>query len=162
MSMLRKFEPGKLGFDAKRMAPLAHSMEEFFEDFPPRRWMERYEPLGFKWPIGIDFERSFRLDILDRDKELIVRGELPGVEKDAVEVTVAGDYLTIKAERRFDEKVKEEQFYRHELGCGELTRTVPLPAEVDAEKIHAKLEDGILTVTLPKLRAEKRRTVKVT
>jgi HSP20 family protein len=162
MSMLRKFEPGKPGFDAKRMAPLTHSMEEFFEDFPPRRWMERYEPFGFKWPMGINFEHSFRLDILDRDKELIVRGELPGVEKDDIEVTVTGDYLTIAAERKFDEEVKEDQFYRHELGFGELTRTVALPAEVDAENIHAKLEDGILTVTLPKLRVEKRRTVKVT
>lgn len=161
MSMLRKFEPGKLGFDAKRMAPLTHSMEELFEDFPPRRWMERYEPFGFKWPMGIDFDRSFRLDILDRDKELVVRGELPGVERDDIEVTIAGDYLTITAERKFDDEVKEDQFYRHELGFGELTRTVALPAEVDAEKIHAKLEDGILTVTLPKLRVEKRRTVKV-
>jgi HSP20 family protein len=162
MSMLRKFEPGKLGFDAKRMGPLTHSMEEFFEDFPPRRWMERYEPFGFKWPMGIDFERSFRLDVLDRDKERVVRGELPGVEKDDIEVTFAGDYLTIKAERKFGEEVKEGEFYRHELGFGELTRTVTLPAEVDAEKIHAKLEDGILTVSLPKLRVEKRRTVKVT
>lgn len=161
MSILSRFEPRKGLIDVKRAAPLTHSMEEFFEDFPPRRWMERYEPFAFKWPMGIDFERSFRLDILDRDKELIVRGELPGVDKDDIEVTVAGDYLTIKAERKFGEEIKEDEFYRHELGFGELTRTVTLPAEVDAEKIHAKLEDGILTVTLPKLRVEKRRTVKV-
>jgi len=162
MSILRKFEPGKLGFDAKRMAPLTHSMEEFFEDFPPRRWMETYEPFGLKWPMGIDFERSFRLDILDRDKELLIRGELPGIEKDNIEVTISGHRLTIEAKRQFEEETEKDKFYRHELGFGELVRTVALPVEVDAENIHAELEDGILTITLPKIRAEERRTVKVT
>ena len=161
MSILRKFEPGKLGFDAKRMAPLTHSMEEFFEDFPPRRWMETYEPFGLKWPMGIDFERSFRLDILDRDKELLIRGELPGIEKDDIEVTISGNRLTIEAKRKFEEEIEKDKFYRHELGFGELVRTVALPVEVDAENIHAELEDGILTITLPKVRAEERRTVKV-
>ena len=161
MSMLSKFDPLKRGVDVKRMAPLTHSMEEFFEDFPPRRWMETYEPFGLKWPMGIDFDRSFRLDILDRDKELMVRGELPGVEKDDIEVTISGDRLTIEAKRSFEEEDKTETFYRHELGYGELVRTVALPVPVDAENIHAELEGGILTVTLPKVRAAERHTVKV-
>jgi HSP20 family protein len=162
MSMLRKFDPRNLGIDSKRMAPLTHSMEEFFEDFPPRRWMETYEPLGLKWPVGIDFDRSFRLDILDKDKELLIRGELPGIEKDEIEVTISGNYLTIEAERKFEKEDEDDKFYRHELGYGELVRTVALPVEVDAEKIHAELKDGILYVRLPKIQAVERRTVKVT
>jgi len=162
MSMLRKFEPWKAGFDGKRMAPLTRGMEELFEDFPPRRWMETYEPFGLKWPMGMNFERSFKLDILDRDKELLIRGELPGVEKDDVEVSISGNYLTIEAERKFEEKTEEDKFFRHELGFGELMRTVALPVEVDTENIHAELEDGILNITLPKIQAVERRTVKVT
>jgi HSP20 family protein len=161
MSNLTKSEPRTRGFDVKRMAPLTNSMEEFFEDFPPRRWMETYEPFGLKWPMGIDFDRSFRLDILDRDKELLVRGELPGVEKDDIEVTISGDRLTIEAKRHFDEEDKKETFYRHEMGFGTLVRTVALPVPVDAEKIRAELEGGILKVTLPKVRAAERHTVKV-
>jgi HSP20 family protein len=161
MSMLSKFEPRIRGIDAKRMAPLTHSMEEFFEDFPPRRWMETYEPFGLKWPMGIDFDRSFRLDILDRDKELLVRGELPGVDKDDIEVSISGDRLTIEAKRMFEQDDETETFYRHELGYGELVRTVALPVPVDAEKIHAELEGGILTVKLPKVRVAERHTVKV-
>ena len=88
MSMLHKFEPRKRVIDVKRTAPLTHSMEEFFEDFPPRRWMETFEPFGWKWPMGIDFERSFRIDLMDHEKELIVRAELPGVEKDDVEPAI--------------------------------------------------------------------------
>ena len=161
MSRLHKFEPRKRMIDVKRTTPLTHSMEEFFEDFPPRRWMETFEPFGWKWPIGIDLERSFRVDVVDREKELLVRAELPGVDKDDVEVTVSGDRLVIEAEREFEEEEKKESFYRHELGYGELTRTIALPVGVDVEHIKAELKDGILNVTLPKIQAAERHTVKV-
>ncbi len=161
MSMLHKFEPRKGAIDVRRTAPLTRSMEEFFEDFPPRRWMETFEPFGWKWPMGIDFDRSFRVDILDREKELIVRAELPGVEKDDVEVTISGDRLMIEAKREFEEEEQKETFYRHELGYGELMRTVALPVEIDGEHMEAELKDGILSVILPKVQAAERHTVKV-
>jgi HSP20 family protein len=141
--------------------PLTQSMEEFFEDFPPRRWMETFEPFGSKWPRDIDLERNFRLDVIDREKELFVRGELPGVEKDDVEVTIMGDRLMIEAERKFEEEETKDTFYRHELGYGKLLRTIALPEQVDVDKIHAELKDGILNITLPKIRAAERHTVKV-
>ena len=161
MSRLHKFEPRKRVIDVKRTAPLARSMEEFFEDFPPRRWMETFEPLGWQWPMGIDLERSFRVDILDREKELMVRAELPGVEKDDIEVTIAGDRLTIEADREVEEEEMKDSFYRHELGYGELRRTIGLPVEIDVEHIEAELKDGILSVVLPKVQAAERHTVKV-
>ena len=161
MSTVRKIEPKKRDVDVRRTAPLTHSMEEFFENFFPRRWMETFEPFGWKWPMGVDMERSFRLDIIDREKEFLVRGELPGVEKDDIEVTIAGGRLMIEAEREFEEVDEKEEFYRHELGYGKLTRTVALPEEVDSENIHAELKDGLLTITLPKVHAAERHTVKV-
>jgi HSP20 family protein len=136
-------------------------MEEFFEDFPPRRWMETFEPFGWKWPMGVDYERAFRLDVVDREKELLVRAELPGVEKDDVDVTITGDRLLIEAEREFEEEDEKEDFYRQETGYGKLMRTVVLPVEVDIENIHAELQEGILTITLPKIRVAERHTVKV-
>ncbi|MGI9232910.1 MAG: Hsp20/alpha crystallin family protein [Woeseiaceae bacterium] len=161
MSILRKIEPRKRAVDIRRTAPLTHSMEEFFEGFPPRRWMETFEPFGWKWPRDVDMERNFRLDIIDRDKEFVVRGELPGVEKDDIEVTIAGDRLMIEAEREFEEVDEKEEFYRHELSYGKFARSVALPVEVDAKKIQAELKDGILTITLPKIRAAERHTVNV-
>ena len=161
MSILHKIEPRKRAVDIRRTAPLTHSMEEFFEDFPPRRWMETFEPFGWKWPRDVDMERNFRLDVIDRDKEFVVRGELPGVEKDDIDVTIAGDRLMIEAEREFENVDEKEEFYRHELSYGKFTRTVALPEEVDPEKVLAELKDGILTVTLPKVRAAERHTVKV-
>jgi len=161
MSILRKIEPRKRAIDVRRTAPLTHSMEEFLEDFPPRRWMETFEPFGWKWPREVDMERNFRLDVIDRDKEFLVRGELPGVEKDDIDVTIAGDRLTIEAEREFEEVDEKEEFYRHELGYGKMMRTITLPEGVDPEKIHAELKEGILTVALPKIQAAERHTVKV-
>ena len=161
MSILSKIEPRKRFTDAKRIAPLTHSMEEFFEGFPPRRWMETFEPMGWRWPMGVDYERSFRLDVIDRDKELVIRGELPGVEKDDIEITISGERLMIEAEREFEEKDEEDNFYRHEVGFGKLIRTVALPLEVDVDNVHAELKDGILNIVLPKLEAAERHTIKV-
>ena len=53
---------------------------------------------------GADYERSFRLDVIDHDDELVVRGELPGVEKNDIEVKIMGDRLMIEAEREFEEE----------------------------------------------------------
>ena len=161
MSILRKLEPRKRFANVKRTTPLNPSMEEFFEDFPPRRWMETFEPLAWRWPMGVDYERSFRLDVIDHDNELVVRGELPGVEKDAIEVNIVGDRLMIEAERKFEEKDEEESYYRHEVGYGKLIRTIPLPVKVDAAKVHAELKDGILNIVLPKLEVADRHTIEV-
>jgi HSP20 family protein len=161
MSILQKFEPRKRLADVKWMMPSTHGLEEVFEDLQPRRWAETFEPFTWKWPTGMDFEKSFRLDVIDRDGELIVRGELPGVEKDDIAITVMGDRLMIEAERAFEYKDEKEAYYRHEVGFGKLMRTIPLPVEVDAEHVKAELKDGILEVTLPKAHAMERRTIKV-
>ncbi len=77
LSILRKVEPRKRAIDVRRTMPLTYSMEKFFEDFPQRRWMETFEPFGWKRPAGIEYERAFRLDIVDREKEFMLRAELP-------------------------------------------------------------------------------------
>jgi HSP20 family protein len=111
--------------------------------------------------MGVNYERSFRLDVIDHDNELVIRGELPGVEKDDIEVTVMGDRLMIEAEREFEEEDEKDAFYRHEVGYGKLMRTIALPVEVDAEMIRAELKDGILEIVLPKLEVAERHTIKV-
>jgi len=161
MSILRKPEPRKRMTDAKRMTPLTHSLDEVFEDLQPRHWMETFEPFGWKWPMGVDFEKSFRLDIIDREEALVIRGELPGVEKNDIEVTVMGDRMMIEAERKIEEEDRKDTFYRHEVGFGKLMRTIALPVEVDSENVRAELKDGILEIELPKAHAAERHTIKV-
>ena len=165
MTNVRTIIPkSKRDVSVTRTPPFTHSMEEFFENFFenfPGRWMETREPFAWRWPLGKDFDRSFRLDVLDREENLLIRAELPGVTKDDVEITISGDYLTIEASREFKEEEEQENFYRHEVGYGTLSRTVALPVEVESEKVKAELVDGMLEITLPKVKVAKRHKVKV-
>jgi HSP20 family protein len=91
------------------------------------------------------------LDVFSRDGDLIVRAELPGIdpEKD-VEITVENGVLTIKGERRHEEKTEKENYYRFESSYGSFQRSVPLPKDVKADDIAASYENGILEVVVPK------------
>jgi HSP20 family protein len=140
------------------MRPFTHSMEEFFENRFPSRWMEGFfEPEVWRWPFGGDVEHKFdvfpKIDIMDKEDALIVRAEMPGIKKEDLDISIAGDRLTVEAEREFKEEQKKDEFYRHEMAYGRLYRTIRLPVEVLADEAKAELKDGILEVHLPKVEA---------
>lgn len=89
-------------------------------------------------------------DIYETDKELVLKMELPEMKKEDVHVTVENNLLTVRGERKFDEKLERENFHRIERHYGEFLRTFSLPAFVDGNKIFAEFNEGLLTVTLPK------------
>ena len=89
-------------------------------------------------------------DIYETDKELVLKMELPEIKKEDVHVTVENNLLTLRGERKFDEKIERENFHRVERHYGEFLRTFTLPTFVDGNKIFAEFKDGLLTVTLPK------------
>lgn len=139
----------------RAMMPFTHSMEDFFENFFPRRWMEGFEPFASRktfWPeIEGRFDFLPNVDIIDKDDELLVRAEMPGVKKEDLDVTIAGDRLTLQAKRDFEEKEEKDDFFRHEMAHGRLFRTVRLPVEVHGEKAKAEMKDGIVEIHLPKV-----------
>ena len=100
------------------------------------------------------------LSIFQDDDGVTVLAELPGVKLEDVTVEMEGDRLRLGARRAGPEGVKEEQYHRQERQVGEFSREVRLPAGLDAEKIEAKLTDGVLSVRLPK--AESARPRKIT
>lgn len=167
MKNVRKFMPkteGEVGVK-RALTPFAQSMEELFETFLPRSWMGTFDPMFGRRPWD-EFEGmrelyGLRFDMIDRDRDLAIRVELPGVKKEDVNIAIAGDYLTIEAERQFKDEEKTENFFRSELGAGKLTRTIALPVEVDPDKVIATLKEGILEITLPKVKAVKRHEIKV-
>lgn len=168
MTKVREITPRKereVG-TGRALKPFTHSMEEFFENFFPRRWMEGFmEPYAWKRPLWGEYETAFegfpKVDVVDKDETLLVRAELPGVEKDDLDITIAGDRLTIEAKREFKEEEKEEAYFRHEMGFGRYARTIYLPVEVMGDKTKAELKKGILEINLPKVQAIKPHTVKV-
>jgi HSP20 family protein len=101
------------------------------------------------------------LDMYETDGKIKVDMPLPGVKPEEVELTVTGNTLTIKGERKAKEEVKDEHYYRHEMHYGAFTRTVTLPETVDVAKPEATFENGVVTVSFPKLKTVEPRRIEI-
>lgn len=89
------------------------------------------------------------LDVVQKEGELLVRAELPGVDPEQVEVTVTGDQLTIKGERKEQVEVEKENWLRREFRYGAFERCLTLPPEADTDNIKATYRNGILEISIP-------------
>jgi HSP20 family protein len=105
-------------------------------------------------------ERVPHVDVIERDNEILVRAELPGIHKDDLKVTIADDLLTVEGETH-EEKEEEGEYFRSEIRHGTFARTVRLPTTVVSEKANATFEHGVLEITLPKAEVATRRVIKV-
>jgi len=90
------------------------------------------------------------VDIYDNDENIIIKAELPGIDKKAIVVDVKDGVLTLKGERSFNNEIKEEKYFCRERTFGKFERVFRLPADVDPEKISAAYKDGILKINIPK------------
>lgn len=118
---------------------------------------------------GFDLPEIFRsekgvtpaFDISETDKEIHVKAELPGMDPNEIEITLTGDLLTIKGEKKEEKEEKGQNFHRRERRYGSFSRSFRLPVEVKADSINAGYKDGVLTVTMPKAEEEKGRRIEV-
>jgi HSP20 family protein len=134
-------------------------MEHWFDEFGRRGWLY---PFARVWPEVFPFEgKTPRVDILDREKEVVVRAELPGVEKDDLDVSVRGHSVTIRAHAKHEEEKEEEKYYRREMRYGEYQRTLELPETVDETQAKATFKNGILELVFPRTEKTRQRSVKV-
>lgn len=137
-------------------------MDRMFDSFLRRGWMR---PWRFDWPelpeLRLPEMRVPKVDVIDRDKEIVVRADLPGVDKKDLDIAVGENTVTIKGESRREEKEEKENYYRRELSYGSFSRTVGLPAAVDGAQAKAEMKEGVLEITLPKVEGAKRHVVKV-
>ena len=89
------------------------------------------------------------VEVSERDNQLVVTAELPGMNKDNVKVEVTNDGLVIQGERKREHEEKRQGYYRSERSYGHFYRVVPLPEGIDADKAKAQFKDGILQVEVP-------------
>ncbi len=111
--------------------------EEFFNDFPFSSTPERTE----NWIPSVD--------ILEKDGNLILRAELPGMTEKQIELKLEGNTLTLKGERKMENEDKKSNYHRVESFYGSFTRSFRLPDTVDSGKISADFKNGVLTITIP-------------
>jgi HSP20 family protein len=100
------------------------------------------------------------VNVWDKNDALMLEMEIPGIKSEQLDISVTGAELTIKVQRP---EVTEEGviYHRQERPQGDFTRVVPLPCEIDADKVAAELRNGVLTLTLPKAESAKPRKIQV-
>src|SRR3989304_805267 len=138
-------------------------IERTFDEYMGRSWLR---PFRFEWPSWTERTRAFdlktpRIDVLDQDDRIIVKAEVPGINKDDLEVTLSNNTLTIhgKTEKKTEEKKGE--YVHREISTGEISRTIVLPSDVDESKVKATFKDGLLELTLPKVQKSTRTKISI-
>lgn len=95
-----------------------------------------------------------RVDVAERDSEIVVTAELPGVDEKDLELTIQNDVLTLSGEKRAERESRNGDFYRVERNYGSFHRQILLPTEVREEDVRATFKNGVLTVRLPRARVQ--------
>ncbi len=147
--------------ESKALSPW-EEMDRFFDRVMHPNW----GPLRWNRPSWNDLMAPFqseipRVDVINREKEIVVHAEIPGLNKEDLDVSVTDNTVTIKGETRREEKKEEGDYFRQEIVRGSFTRTVTLPGDVDAGKAKASFKDGVLELTIPKVAGSKRHSIKV-
>ncbi|MFW6055677.1 MAG: Hsp20/alpha crystallin family protein, partial [Thermodesulfobacteriota bacterium] len=90
-----------------------------------------------------------------------IRAELPGLKSDDIDISVTADSLSISGERKIESQAKDVQYHRKEREAGTFSRIINLPGQIDTEKVEAKNNNGILTITLGKAEATKPKQISI-
>lgn len=123
--------------------------DRFFEDFQlPRVLSEERE-----WVPAFD--------VSETEKELIVKAEVPGMDKKDIHINLSEGLLTIKGEKKQEKEDKNENYHCVERRYGTFTRTMRLPFEVEADKVDATYKHGVLKLTLPKSEPAKAKEIEI-
>lgn len=126
----------------KEMVSLRERMSRMFDD-PLFRFDGRSEETGMgAWLPAVD--------MFEKDDHLVIKAELPGMDKKDISLDFKDGVLTLSGVRKQENEVSEENFYRREMSYGKFVRSFSLPADSDAEKIKADFQNGVLTVEVPR------------
>ena len=152
MSSLIRWEP------FRDLVSLRDRMDRLFGDFAGRGWPTPGWPTEEGLTAGM---WNPPVDVYETKDSIVLKADLPDVKKEEVDISVEGNILTLRGERKREKEVKEKDFYRMERSYGAFSRSFTLPGSVDADKIEADFAGGVLKVTLPKREESKPKQIKV-
>jgi HSP20 family protein len=134
---------------------LRSDMDRVFEGFfrDPWRMIAETRARAGMWAPDVD--------IIDTDREVTVRAEIPGIDPKDLEVTVSGDMLTISGRKTEEKEEKGKAFFRSERRYGAFRRSLALPAGIDAQQVSAEIDKGVLAVRIPKTREGGARRIEI-
>jgi HSP20 family protein len=129
-------------------------VEDFFD-----RFLSGF-PLG-KGEVGWVNEWVPRFDVREDENALVVEGEIPGLETKDIDISLEGNILTIRGEKKQETKETHECYHRVERQYGSFSRTLTLPIEIDETKVDAEYKNGVLRVVMPKTEEARKKTKKI-
>ncbi len=136
----------------REVSRLRREMDRLWEDFfgaGPRA----LRPWGEEWVPAVD--------VAEAADKVTVKAEVPGLDPKEIDISLVGDLLTIKGEKKSEREEKKENYHLVERSYGSFSRAIRLPAAVDADKIEARYDKGVLTVTCPKKEGVKPKAIEI-
>ncbi len=118
-------------------------------------------PENNDWLLASSHEGQLSLDIYQNDKNLIVKSTIAGARPEDIQISIKNDLLTIRGKRDLPNDIAEADFLFRECYWGAFSRSIILPIDVQADKIKASMDNGVLTITLPKAPEAKQIVIKV-
>ena len=101
------------------------------------------------------------MDLLETDEHLVLRADLPGLDREDVNVEIKDGVLTVSGERKVEREERGKDFYRAERAFGSFSRSLSLPENVDADKISAEFDKGVLEIRIPKPEERKPQRIQI-
>ena len=150
----KETEPRETG-PASSLQRFREEIDRTFERFFQDPWAALESGLGSfgRWAPAVDLTES--------DSDVTVRAELPGLDPKDLDITIQGNMLTLAGEKQESAEEKGKDYACSERRFGAFRRSIRLPASIDPDKVTAKHENGVLTIKIEKLQAEKPRRIKV-
>ncbi len=136
-------------------------LEEALEEELEQEEEAPSEPQEERWLPDEYEEGQLSIDVYQTPENLVVKSTIAGVKPEDIDIAINNDMLTVRGRREMNETIREQDYLYRECYWGSFSRSIILPVEIKAEKIEAFLENGVLTIVLPKAKASKQISIKV-
>ena len=134
------------------------NLEQKIENMFQSMWKDA-DDVDFTFPVSL--KNMPKMDVVDRDKEVFVKAELPGIDKGDLDISISNGRLVIKGKTSHEEKEEDGDYLKQEISKSEVYRSVQLPSEVDDSKAKSSFKNGVLELTIPKQKSGHRRRIEI-
>jgi HSP20 family protein len=136
----------------REVSRLRREMDRLWDDFfgPGRKALR---PMEMEWAPAVD--------VSETADQVVIKAEIPGMEAKDIDISLAGDVLTIKGEKKSEREEKKENYHLVERSYGSFSRSLKLPAAVDMDKVEASYKQGVLTISCPKKEEVKPKAIEI-